>query len=158
MIKIGICYTNNLGIGGDGTISYTEQASNIAYTEKKEQGFSSFQINYFVGPCIPIGENGPEIFMGFSIMSPTWVSFKEKYTRTQSSSLIVDYNKTFKGFFGNCRSMLGMQIPISEHFKLGTEIVFAYFNGIELKSGSLSDQGFKFPAMQWNFTCRYKIK
>jgi len=158
MIKLGICYTNNLGIGGDGNISYTEKASNIAYTEKKEQGFSSFQINYFIGPYIPISENGPEIFMGFSMMSPAWVSFKEKYTKTQSSNVIVDYNKTFKGFFGNCRSMIGMQVPISEHFKLGTEIVFAYFNGIEVKSGSLSDQGFKFPAMQWNFTMRYKIK
>jgi hypothetical protein len=158
MIKIGICYTNNLGIGGDGNISYTDKATSIAYTEKKEQGFSSFQINYFIGPCIPISENGPEIFMGFSMMSPTWVSFKEKYSKSQNSNVIVDYNKTFKGFFGNCRSMIGMQVPISEHFKLGTEIIFAYFNGIELKSGSLSDQGFKFPAMQWNFTCRYKIK
>jgi hypothetical protein len=158
MIKLGICYSNNLGIGGDGNISYTDKTSNITYTEKKETGLSSFQINYFIGPCIPIGDNGPEIFMGFSMMSPTWATYKEKYTKTLSSSVIIDYDKTFKGFFGNCRSMIGIQVPISERFKFGTEMVFAYFNGIELKSGSLSDQGFKFPQMQWIFTCRYKIK
>jgi hypothetical protein len=158
MIKLGICYTNNLGIGGDGNISYTEKASNISYHETKETGFSSFQVNYFVGPCIPVGDKGPEIFMGFSMMSPTWVTYKEKYTKTQSSIIVVDYNKTFRGFFGNCRSLIGMQVPVSERFKLGTELVFAYFNGIRLESGSLSDQGFKFPAMQWNFTFRYTIK
>jgi hypothetical protein len=158
MIKLGINYTNNLGIGGDGKISYTDNATDIAYTEKKVQELSTFQINYFIGPCIPIGEHGPEIFMGFSLMSPTWVSFREKYTQTRSSNVLIDYDKTFKGFFGNCRTMIGMQVPVSGHFKLGTELVWAYFNGIELKSGSITDQGFKFPTMQWNFTIRYKIK
>lgn len=157
MIKIGFGYTNTL-IGGIGNISYTDKLQNISYSEKKEMGYSSYQITYFIGPCVPISENGSEIFMGFSIMSPTWVVYNEKYTKMQNTNALTDYNKTFKGFFGNCRSMIGIQVPVFERFKFGTEMVFAYFNGIELKSGSLTEQGFKFPAMQWNFTCRYRLK
>lgn len=158
MIKLGYNYTNTLGIGGKGNISYLERTTNLNYSENKEMSYSSHQINYFVGPCIPISENGPEIFMGFSMMSPTWVVYNEKYSKIENGIKTVDYNKKFTGFFGNCRSMIGMQVPLTDKLRIGTDIIFSFFNGLELKNGSLKEQGFKFPLMQWHFTLRYKIK
>lgn len=158
MIKVGYYYTNTLGIGGKGNIAYVDNTDGLTIIENKEISYSSHQLTYFVGPLIPIGENGSEIFMGFSMMSPTFVSYKEKYKRKASGVTLQDYNKKFTGFFGNCRSIIGMQIPISDKWRFGSELVFAYFNGIELKNGDLADEGFVFPDMQWNFTFRYEIK
>lgn len=78
--------------------------------------------------------------MGFSMMSPTYVSYKEKFKRSQSGIKVQEYDKKFTGFFGNCRSLFGMQVPLSDRWKFGSEIVFAYFN--EIKSGDIADEGF----------------
>lgn len=158
MLKIGYYYTNTLGIGGKGNIAYTNNSDGFLITEDKEMSYSSHQLTYFIGPLIPIGENGAEIFMGFSMMSPTYVSYKEKFKRSESGITVQEYDKKFTGFFGNCRSLFGMQVPLSDRWKFGSEIVFAYFNGMEIKSGDIADEGFVFPDMQWNFTFRYEIK
>jgi len=158
MIKVGYCYTNTLGIGGTGKITYTDNSTNHEIIESKEMSYSSHQINYFIGPLLPIKDNGGEIYMGFSMMSPTFVSYKEKYKKTESGTVVRDYNYKFKGFFGNCRIVLGIQLPLSGRLKFGSEMVYSYFNGIELKSGDITDEGFRFPDMQWNFTFRYKMK
>jgi len=158
MIKLGYCYTNTLGIGGKGNITYTTLETNTVTSESKTISYTSHQFNYFIGPLLPINDKGAEIYMGFSMMSPTYVVDKEKYNKTEDGITIRDYNKTFKGFFGNCRTVIGIQVPLSERFRFGSELVFAYFNGLEVKSGDLTDAGFKFPGMQWNFTFRYNIK
>lgn len=158
MIKVGYVYTNTLGIGGKGNITYSDINTNMIICEEKEMQFSAHQLNYFIGPLIPIGDKGSEVYMGFSMMSPTFVTHKEKYSQSINSELLSEYNKTFNGFFGNCRSVIGMQIPLSEKWRFGSELVFAYFNGMEVASGDLVDEGFVFPNMQWNFTFRYCIK
>lgn len=158
MIKLGYCYTNTLGIGGKGSISYTDISTNVESSESKTTAFSSHQITYFLGPLLPINDAGAEIYMGFSMMSPTYVVYKEKYENIESGITIREYDKTFTGFFGNCRTVIGIQVPLSGKFRFGSELVFAYFNGLDVKSGNLVDAGFKFPGMQWNFTFRYEIK
>lgn len=158
MIKLGYCYTNTLGIGGKGNISYTDISSGLEYTESKEMAFTSHQLNYFIGPVVPLGEEGAEIFMGFSMMSPTFVSFREQYRKSESGTIVREYSHHYTGFFGNCRSVIGIQVPLRGKFKFGTEMVYSYFNGIRLKSGTITDDGFKFPEMQWNFTFRYHFK
>lgn len=158
MIKLGYCYTNTLGIGGKGDITYTDISSNQEITEIKKMANTSHQINYFIGPLIPITAEGAEIFMGFSMMSPTYVSYEEQYQRTESGLVVRDYSKKFTGFFGNCRTVIGIQVPLSNRLKFGSEMVFSYFNGIEIKSGDIADEGFVFPDMQWNFSFRYQIK
>jgi hypothetical protein len=158
MIKIGYCYTNTLGIGGSGNITYTDHSSDLEISESKEMSYSSHQINYFIGPILPVGDKGAEIFMGFSIMSPTYVSYSEKYERSEAGSVVREYDEKFTGFFGNCRSVIGIQVPVSERVRLGSEMVYSYFNGLEIRSGEIADQGFNFPDMQWNFTFRYNIK
>lgn len=158
MIKVGYVYSNTLGIGGKGNIAYSDINSDIIISEEKEMRFSAHQFNYFIGPLIPISDKGSEVYMGFSMMSPTFVTHKEKYIQTINNEIVSEYNKTFNGFFGNCRSVIGMQIPLSEKWRFGSEVVFAYFNGMEVASGDLVDEGFVFPLMQWNFTFRYNIK
>ena len=90
-------------------------------------------------------------------MSPTFISYREQYKRTESGIVVRDYSKKFTGFFGNCRTVIGIQVPLSDKFKIGTEMIYAYFNGIQLKSGDVTDEGFKFPDMQWHFTFRYEF-
>ena len=126
--------------------------------ELKEMAYSSHQINYFIGPILPVGAKGAEIFMGFSLMSPTYVSYSEKYVKSEAGSAVREYDLKFTGFFGNCRSVIGIQVPVSDRLRLGTEMVYSYFNGLELKSGPIADQGFSFPDRQWNFTARYNIR
>ncbi len=101
MIKLGYYYTNTLGIGGKGNITYVDNSNNIEISEDKEIAYSSHQLTYFVGPLIPIGDKGAEIFMGFSIMSPTFVSYQEQYTRTESDVVVNEYKKKFTGFSVN---------------------------------------------------------
>ncbi len=159
MLKVGYYYTNTLGIGGKGHITYIDiNNGGIETHESKQISYKSHQLNYYFGPILPVGTEGAEIFMGFSMMSPTFVSYDEKYRKTENGMVVSDDNKHFKGFFGNCRSVIGMQVPISDNWKFGTELVHSYFNGIEMKSGDLKDEGFLFPSMQWNFTLRYGIK
>ncbi len=112
-------------IGGTGNIRYTDHSSDLEVIESKEMAYSSHQINYFIGPLLPVGGNGAEIFMGFSMMSPTFVFYREKYKRSESGSVVRDYDKTFTGFFGNCRSVIGIQVPISDRLKFGSEMVYA---------------------------------
>lgn len=95
--------------------------------------------------------------MGFSMTSPTWVNYNEKYSLEVDNVNIEDYELEFKGFFGNCRMNIGIQVPIKEKLTIGTEIVFSYFNGIELKSGDIVNEGFKFPNMRMDITLRYKF-
>lgn len=158
MLKIGYSYSNTLGIGGKENITYADRSDNIIVSESKTISYSSHQLNYFIGPYLPINDNGAAVYMGFSMMSPTYVVYKEGFKKTENGITVEDYNKIFTGFFGNCRSVIGMKVPISEKFRFGSELVFAYFNGIELKSGNLTDEGFKFPSMQWNFSFRYHLE
>ncbi|MFC1585972.1 hypothetical protein ACFL5V_10530 [Fibrobacterota bacterium] len=158
MIKIGYCYTNTFGVGGAGDITYRDNSTGLQITESKQMSYSSHQINYFLGPLLPVNEKGTELFMGFSMMSPTFVSLNERYQKTEAGATVREYDKNFSGFFGNCRSVMGIQVPVGERLRLGSELVFAYFNGIELESGSLKDEGFAFPEYQWHFSLRYKVK
>ena len=66
-------------------------------------------------------------------------------------------DKSFSGFFGSCRALVGIQSPISERFRLGSEAVFTFLNYMMLESGDLSDNSFQFPNMKWNFTVRYSL-
>jgi len=158
MIKIGYCYSNTLGIGGRGNISYVDLSNGMSISDSKVISFTSHQINYFIGPTVPLDDVGSEVYMGFSPMSLTFVSYTEEFTRKENGAIVRDYNKTFNGFFGNCRTVIGMQVPLTERWKFGSELVFAYFNGVEVKSGDLVDEGFRFHDMQWNFTFRYLMK
>jgi hypothetical protein len=157
LIKIGYDYSNSLGIGGEGNISYTDKSTGKEFTERKEFGYTSHQINYFIGPLVPIGESGSEIYLGFCIMPPTWVTYKEKYSKTEDGEVVVNYDKTFTGFFGSCRALVGIQIPVSEKLKLGSEAVFTFVNYMKLESDNLTDYSFRFPNMKWNITIRYAL-
>lgn len=157
MIKIGYDYSNSLGIGGKGNINYTNLSSGETIFEDKEFNYISHQFNCFIGPIIEISENGPELYMGFSMMSPTFVTYKEKYSKVVDNIDVRSYDLDFKGFFGNCRALIGMQVPVNERIMVGSDLTFSYFNGIELNSGNLVDQGFVFPEMKWDITFRYKL-
>jgi hypothetical protein len=78
LIKIGYDYSNPFDIGGKGQISYREIASGNEIFEKKEFSYTSYQINIFFGPIIPVNDGMAEIYMGFSPMSPTWVSYNSE--------------------------------------------------------------------------------
>ena len=78
--------------------------------------FSSHQVNYFIGPVLPLGVDGAEIFMIFNMISPTLVSYMEQDKKTESGTAVRDYNYHFIGFFGNCRSVIGIQVPLSNRF------------------------------------------
>lgn len=158
MIKVGYIYSNTFSIGGKGNIEYENLNTGQVFTEKKEMSYSSSQLNYFIGPIIPIGEKGADVFMGFSLFSPTFVTYKEKYEETIDGITLRKYDMKYKGFFGNCRVVIGMQVPLNERLKLGSEIVYSYFNGMKIKSGDVEDNGFILPRMRWFFTLRYKIK
>jgi hypothetical protein len=157
LIKIGYDYSNPFGIGGKGDITYTDKSTGEIIQETKEFSYTSHQVNYFIGPVLPVGENNAEVYLGFSPMSPTWVNYKEKYAKSINGTIVQKYNKRFKGFFGNCRALIGMQVPVSDKIKLGSEMVFSFFNGLELESGKIKDNGFKYPLMKWDFTLRYTI-
>lgn len=63
---------NALGIGGTGNITYTNRSSGLEVSESKDMAYSSHQINYFIGPLLPVGAKGAEIFMGFSFPDLQW--------------------------------------------------------------------------------------
>ena len=90
-------------------------------------------------------------------MPPTQVIYTEKYRKTQDGEVTENYDKTFTGFFGSCRTLFGIQIPVSEKLKLGSEAVFSFVNYMKLESDDLKDHSFRFPNMKWNFIVRYEI-
>ncbi len=155
MLKLGYDHSNSAGIGGKGHIEYSDFAGN-QFREEKTFSTFSHQLNLFVGPIVPI-ENRAEIYLGFAPFAPTWVRYKEKYKMTADGQVSREYDKTFKGFFGNCRANLGIQVRVWKGLKLGGEITFAVFNYMKLSSGDLEDSSFKFPMMKWNFTIRYEL-
>ena len=90
-------------------------------------------------------------------MSPTWVRYREKYRNTSDGDVVTDYDRAFTGFFGNCRALIGIQVPVSEKLKIGSEAVFSFFNGMELQADGVKDEGFRFPTMKWEITARYGL-
>lgn len=157
LIKIGYDYSNPFGIGGKGHITYRDISSGNEFSEKKEFSYTSHQINYFIGSVIPIDDNAAEIYMGFSPMAPTWVTYNEKFSKTENGELVTDYDKTFTGFFGSCRALIGIQVAVSEKIMLGSEAVFTFLSYMKLTSGDIEDSSFRFPRMKWNFTLRYEL-
>ena len=157
MVKVGYDYSNPFGIGGTGRISYTEIETGRVVEEEKEYGYTSHQINYFIGPILPVGENIGDIYLGFSMMPPTWVSYREKFKRTVDGVVVRDYDMEFEGFFGSCRALVGSQIRVGERLCLGSEVVFSFLNYMKLKSGEIGDHSFQFPDMKWDFVLRYGL-
>lgn len=155
LLKLGYDYTNPAGIGGTGRISYTN-ADGVSIQEKKNFSYTSHQLNLFIGPIVPIKDRA-EIYLAFAPFAPTWVTYKERYQRTEDGAVTEKYDKVFKGFFGNCRALVGVQVEVYKGLKLGSELIFAFFNYSKLTSGDLEDYSFQFPAMKWNFTIRYQI-
>jgi hypothetical protein len=132
-------------------------ASGTRYEEEKSVSYTSHQITTFLGAAIPVGDDA-EIYMGFSPMAPTWVTYTEKYTKKANGQTTDNYDRTWHGFFGNCRALLGMQITAGDRLKIGTEMVFAFLNYMKLTSGDLEDSSFRFPSMMWNVTLRYRVR
>jgi hypothetical protein len=156
MLKVGYDYSNPFGIGGSGTISYTDRSSGVRYLEEKTFSYTSHQITTFIGPTVPIGDDA-EIYMGFSPMAPTWVSYREKYTKQADRQTTERYGRRYHGFHGNCRALFGIQITAWDHLKVGTEAVFSFLNYMKLSSGKIEDSSFRFPAMMYNVTLRYQL-
>ena len=157
MVKVGYDYSNPFGIGGTGRISYTEVETGRVIQEEKEFGYTSHQINYFIGPILPVGANAGDIYLGFSMMPPTWVSYREKFERRVDGVVVRDYDMEFEGFFGSCRALAGAQIRVGERLCLGSEAVFSFLNYMKLKSGEIEDHSFQFPDMKWDFVVRYGL-
>ncbi len=156
LLKLGYDYSNPLGIGGRGEIEYIDLSSGNRYGEEKEFSYTSHHISYFIGPVVPV-DNRAEIYFGFSIMSPTWVFYRERYKKSENGAVVEAYDRNFKGMFGSCRSLMGIQITAGERIKLGSEAVFTFLNYMHLRSGSIDDYSFQFPRMKWNIVIRYKI-
>ena len=157
LVRIGYDYSNPMGIGGKGDIEYRELATGKLIRERKEFSYTSHQLNYFVGPILPIGSNGSEAYIAFSLMPPTWVTYREEYRREEDGTTVRRYDETFDGFFGSCRALIGVQVPVTERIKLGSEAIFSFLNFMELSSGDLEDRSFQFPMMKWEFTVRYGL-
>jgi hypothetical protein len=157
LIKIGYDHSNPFGIGGKGNITYRNISTGSKFSEKKEFSYTSHQINYFIGPVIPVNDDMAEVYMGFSPMAPTWVTYKEYFSKTENGELVTEYDKTFTGFFGSCRALIGIQVEISDKLMLGSEAVFTFLSYMKLKSEDLEDSSFRFPRMKWNFTLRYEL-
>jgi hypothetical protein len=156
MVKVGYDYSNPFGIGGSGHIAYTDLASGVRLEEQKSISYTSHQITTFIGPAVPVGESA-EVYMGFSPMAPTWVTYHESYSKRANGQTTETYDRTYHGFFGNCRALLGFQILVWDRLKVGTEMVFAFLNYMKLTSGLIEDSSFRFPNMMWNFTVRYQV-
>jgi hypothetical protein len=157
LLKIGYDYSNPFGIGGKGQITYREISSGNLTFENKEFSYTSHQINFFIGPVIPVNEGVAEIYMGFSPMAPTWVTYKEEYSKIENGDSVREYDTTFSGFFGSCRALIGIQVEVSENLMLGSEAVFTFLSYMKLKSGDIEDSSFRFPRMKWNITLRYAL-
>ena len=84
-------------------------------------------------------------------------SYDESYRRTEDGVTTEQYDRSWHGFFGGCRALIGLQVRVAGRFKLGSEAVFAFLNYMELKSGNQRDYSFQFPMMKWNITARYEL-
>jgi hypothetical protein len=157
MIKVGYDYSNPLGLGGRGHISYRERGTGVEVKESKEFSYTSHEVTAFIGPIVSVSDGNADIYLGFSPMGPTWVRYHEAYRRTEGGSVVDDTHRTWHGFFGSCRAVLGMQVKVSERLSLGSEAVFAFLNYMKLESGHLEDSSFRFPTMAWHITARYRV-
>ena len=155
LLKLAYDYSNPLGIGGQGHIAYTDKTTEVVTTETKEFSFTSHQLSYYIGPVLPIA--GAEVYLAFTPMGPTWVNYREKYTMTQNGTAVRAYDMHWHGFFGNCRALLGIQVPVTDRFKIGSEATFVFMNYITLTSGNIEDHSFAFPFMRWTVTARYEV-
>jgi hypothetical protein len=155
--RLGYDYSNPLGIGGQGHIDYTDRANGERVEETKKFSYTSHQINTFFGPLAPVQNGLAEIYLGFSPMAPTWVRYQESYTKKIDGARVTHYERTFSGFFGSCRALIGMQVRTWEKLKLGSEMAFTFLNYMKLSSGKLNDNSFRFPLILWNFTIRYQV-
>lgn len=157
MLKLGYDYSNPFGIGGKGQISYTDSVTGVVNEESKEFSYTIHQVNLFFGPSLPVSKGRAEIYLALAPMAPTWVSYNEKYSHTQDGSEVEKYDRTFSGFFGSCRALIGIQIRVLDDLKLGAEMIFTVLNYMKLTSGDLEDYSFRFPSFKWNFTIRYEL-
>jgi hypothetical protein len=156
MLKIGYDITYPFGIGGYGHIAYLDRTSGAEIKESKTYSFTSHQLSTFIGPIVTV-ENRADVYLAFSPMAPTWVTYHEKYERVQNGATVESTDKTYHGFFGNCRALMGIQVQVSKRLKVGSEAVFTFLNYIPLNSGSHTDSSFRFPFMQWQITARYAV-
>ena len=157
MVKVGYDHSNPFGIGGAGSISYVEAETGRAVEETKEFSYTTHQINYFVGPILPVADGAGDVYLGFSMMPPTWVSYREKFKKTVDGVVVRGYDMEFEGFFGSCRALAGAQVRVAERLHLGSEMVFSFLNYMKLKSGNIEDHSFQFPQMKWDFVLRYGL-
>lgn len=157
LVKIGYDYSNPFGIGGSGQIAYTDLRTGAEHEESKEFSYTSHQLSTFFGPLVPVAGDKAEIYLGFSPMAPTWVRYHEEGRHVESGVEVESYDRTYTGFFGSCRALVGIQVRVTERVKIGTEAVFAFLNYMKLKSGDLEDNSFRFPSMNWNVTARYEL-
>lgn len=158
MIKLGYDYSNPFGIGGSGHIRYTDNASGVVYEEEKEFSYTSHQLNYFVGPIVPINQGKADIYLGFSPMAPTWVRYRENLSISEDGTEVRAFDRKYRGFFGSCRAVLGVQVRVHPRLKVGSELGFVFLNYMKLESGDLADHSFRFPAMKFNVTLRYSLR
>lgn len=157
MLKIGYDYSNPFGIGGSGRIRYRETATGSTVEERKEFSYTSHQVSLFVGPILPMGEGRGDLYMGFSMMPPTWVSYREEFSRAVDGAVDREYKLKLDGFFGSCRALIGAQVPVGERWAAGSEAVVTFLNYMKLTSGNLEDHSFRFPDAKWDFTLRYRL-
>jgi len=112
-------------------------------------------LSSFVGPIVSVDEDRADIYLGFSPMAPTWDRYRERYERIQDGVVVESTNEHYRGFFGSCRALVGMQVRVTRHLELGSEAVFTFLNHMKLESSRSADSTFRFPSMQWHFTARY---
>jgi hypothetical protein len=157
MLKVGYDVTHPFGIGGYGHIDYQDAASGTRVHEEKSYSYTSHQLNTFLGPIVGLADNRADLYLGLSPMAPTWVFYREHYERTENGHVVRDETRHYRGFFGNCRALVGLQARLGDRFSLGSEAVFAFLNYMSLKSGTHTDDSFQFPFMQWHITARYLL-
>jgi hypothetical protein len=154
-LKLGYDYSNPFGIGGSGRITYTDRSTGITISESKDFSFSSHQLSYYIGPIVSVGD--ADLYLGFTPMGPTWVNYHEKYTRSDNGTTTRSYDMSWHGLHGNCRALIGIQVPVAKGFKIGSEATFVFMNYMTLTSGGLQDHSFEYPFMRWTVTARYEI-
>ena len=153
--KLAYDYSNPVGLGGSGHITYVDRTTGVTTSETKEFSFASHQLSYYIGPIVSLGQ--ADLYLGFTPMGPTWVRYHEKYSRSENGVTTRAYDMNWHGFFGNCRALMGIQVPVANRFKIGSEATFVFMNYMNLKSGNLEDHSFEFPFMRWTVTARYEL-
>ena len=93
-------------------------------------------------------------------MAPTWVLYHENYAKSVDGQVVRDESASFRGFFGNCRAIFGIQVRVWKGLKVGSEVGYSFLNYMEMttsSSGGVSDSSFRFPVLRWNFSLRYEV-